>query len=267
MPLEWYHSATFAFFPDETAAMIRRVYENPFEGHARRHFCGFCGTPLTYWSEGPGGGGGGGPRGGGGDEAGYIQVTMGSLCREDLGDLEDMGLIVLPSESGGSGSGSAPTSPSSSSRALSRDSPAEGNNNDDNNNRDYRQQHPSLATSIGGRMTNTTTTTTSPSALAPTVRGGGGSETTGIPWFDTILEGSRLAGRLRATRGLRQGADGAVRVEWEVVEYTDDDDDAIASASANQPGTPSGHGSGSGGKRKMDDRDDADDTLMEGVGQ
>ncbi|KAL1871290.1 hypothetical protein VTK73DRAFT_2158 [Phialemonium thermophilum] len=81
VPLDWYRSMTFAFFPDETNAMIRRAYSSPRERHTLRHFCGFCGTPLTYWSENPR------------SEADYIQLALGSLSSEDLGDLEDMGLI------------------------------------------------------------------------------------------------------------------------------------------------------------------------------
>lgn len=194
--------------------MIRRVYENPFEGHTRRHFCGFCGTPLTYWSELPRG------------EANYIQVTMGSLCRDDLVDLEDLGLV--PSDT--------PTSPGSRGRS-SRESTAAGEEGDG-----------------GGTMTAEQQPVVTPirtSALASTR---GGRETTSIPWFDTILEGSRLAGRLKTTKGLRQSADGATRVEWEIVEYTDD---------RNEPGTPSTNN----GKRKLGDRDDVEDTQMEGVGQ
>lgn len=221
VPIEWYHSATFSFFPDETAAMIRRVYDNPFEGHTRRHFCGFCGTPLTYWSEWPRG------------EANYIQVTMGSLCREDVGDLEELGLVT-----------ETPTSPSSSSpRGPSRGSPVEGGVSNtgmtaEGDSGYQQQQQPTTA--IGGTS----------SALAR-----GGRETTTIPWFDTLLEGSRLARRVRSTRGSRQSADGTTRVEWEIVEYTDDPSD---------PGTPST----GNGKRKLGDRDDADeDAQMEGVGQ
>lgn len=46
-----------------------------------RQFCGFCGTPLSYWSEEPR------------SEADYIQVTLGSLLTEDLHDLEEFGLL------------------------------------------------------------------------------------------------------------------------------------------------------------------------------
>ncbi|KAI1340458.1 hypothetical protein F5Y15DRAFT_40369 [Xylariaceae sp. FL0016] len=81
VPLTWYHSRMFPFFPDETRSSIRRVYSDPIEQHAKRHFCGFCGTPLSYWSEQPR------------SEADYIQLTLGSLLTEDLHGLEEMGLI------------------------------------------------------------------------------------------------------------------------------------------------------------------------------
>ncbi|KAI6092510.1 hypothetical protein F4821DRAFT_224203 [Hypoxylon rubiginosum] len=85
VPLSWYHSQIFPFFPDESRASIRRVYSHPSEQNAMRQFCGFCGTPLSYWSEEPR------------SEADYIQVTLGSLLTEDLHDLEELGL--LPEES------------------------------------------------------------------------------------------------------------------------------------------------------------------------
>ncbi|KAK7225700.1 hypothetical protein V2G26_013703 [Clonostachys chloroleuca] len=81
VPLSWYHSTTFAQFPDETHAMIRRVYTPPNQGSSMRHFCGFCGTPLSYWCENPI------------SEASYINLTLGSLLQDDLRDLEDMGLL------------------------------------------------------------------------------------------------------------------------------------------------------------------------------
>ncbi|KFA68799.1 hypothetical protein S40285_01182 [Stachybotrys chlorohalonatus IBT 40285] len=88
VPLSWYHSTTQAFFPDETHATIRRVYTHPSQQHAKRHFCGYCGTPLSYWSEKPR------------TEADFINLTLGSLLREDLEDLEDMGLVREEGELG-----------------------------------------------------------------------------------------------------------------------------------------------------------------------
>jgi hypothetical protein len=81
VPLAWYHSTTYAFFDDETHTNIRRVYTNPRESDAKRHFCGFCGTPLSYWSESP-------P-----SEADFISLTLGSLVGDDLRDLDELGLL------------------------------------------------------------------------------------------------------------------------------------------------------------------------------
>ncbi|KAI0115011.1 hypothetical protein F4814DRAFT_448847 [Daldinia grandis] len=86
VPLSWYQSQIFPFFPDESRANIKRAYSHPAEQSAMRQFCGFCGTPLSYWSEEPR------------SEADYIQLTLGSLSTEDLRDLEDLGLIPDESE-------------------------------------------------------------------------------------------------------------------------------------------------------------------------
>lgn len=171
------------------------MFDNPFEGHTRRQFCGFCGTPLTYWSEHPR------------TEADYIQITMGSLCREDLGDLEDMGLIP--------------------------ESPGE----------DQTLQLPSRGGAQEAPVTSTST------AVQPVVH----RDTTSIPWFDSIVEGSSLGGRLRATKGTRHSADGATTIEWEIVEYNDDGGEEVSTPSSNN------------GKRKLGDRDDAGEDRMEDV--
>ncbi|KAI5864572.1 hypothetical protein GGS23DRAFT_453523 [Durotheca rogersii] len=84
VPLDWYHSRVFSFFPDESPSFVRRVYTHPAEPSSMRQFCGICGTPLSYWSEEPR------------TEADFIQLTLGSLLTEDLRDLEEMGLV--PSE-------------------------------------------------------------------------------------------------------------------------------------------------------------------------
>ncbi|PQE13077.1 Glutathione-dependent formaldehyde-activating enzyme centromere V protein [Rutstroemia sp. NJR-2017a BBW] len=81
VPLAWYHSTTYAFFDDETHNAIRRTYTSPAEQHAKRHFCGFCGTPLSYWTEEPA------------SHADYISLTLGSLASSDLQDLEELGLL------------------------------------------------------------------------------------------------------------------------------------------------------------------------------
>ena len=61
----------------------------------------------------------------------------------------------------------------------------------------------------------------------------------GVSWFDTLMEGSRLGGRMRMTKGRRTNRSGSVRVEWEVVEWSDDGEDEAAR----------------NGKRKLADRE------------
>ncbi|KAM4060164.1 Mss4-like protein [Hirsutella rhossiliensis] len=179
VPLSWYHSTTFAFFPDETHTMIRRVYTHPSQEHSKRHFCGFCGTPLSYWSESPL------------SEADYINLTIGSLLRDDLRDLEDMGLI--PDE---------------------------------------------LDDDAGGRDR-------TPAPATPT-RSAALRESFGVPWFDGLVEGTRL-GNMRRAQGVKRSHDGRVSVEWEIVEYAagSDSDADMETESAS-----------SSGKRKMQDRED-----------
>lgn len=81
VPLDWYQSHTASYFPDETPSDIRRTFVPPRLPHSKRNFCGFCGTPLTYWSEEPR------------EEAEYVSVSVGSLFWEDQKALEDLELL------------------------------------------------------------------------------------------------------------------------------------------------------------------------------
>ncbi|KAG6018043.1 hypothetical protein E4U43_007767 [Claviceps pusilla] len=182
VPLSWLHSTTFAFFDDETHTMIRRVYTHPSQEHTKRNFCGFCGTPLSYWSEEPR------------SEADYINLTLGSLLQEDLQDLEDLGLI--PEENEGEG-----------------------------DEQDKRKEKEGSTRSQGIVL----------------------RQSFGVPWFDGMVEGTRL-GRLRRTHGIKHSGDGAVKVEWEIIEQSDAPegrDDVDVESSSGLPG-----------KRKLQDRED-----------
>lgn len=153
---------------DETHANIRRTYTSPQEQNSKRQFCGFCGTPLSFWSEEPV------------SEAQFISLTLGSLAGVHLRDLEDLGL--LPKE------------------AL---------------------QEAKLNTAQAGNQ-----------ALVRE------DATEGLPWFATMVEGSRL-GNMKKAWGKKQSSDGRYQVEWEVTEWSSDSPDSAT------PGTPS--------KRKLDD--------------
>ncbi len=51
-----------------------------------------------------------------------------------------------------------------------------------------------------------------------------GRDLTGIPWFESLISGSRL-GKLQTTKGTRESRDGRIRVEWDITEWTTDDDE------------------------------------------
>ncbi|KAF5010558.1 hypothetical protein FDECE_3300 [Fusarium decemcellulare] len=193
VPLSWYHSTTYAFFPDETHTLIRRVYTHPSQQHSKRHFCGYCGTPLSYWSEDPR------------SEAEFINLTLGSLLREDLRDLEDMGLI-----------------------------PEEG---------EERQSSPEPSVAVVGRNT----------ALR---------QSYGVPWFDGMVEGTRL-GNMRRSQGVKRSQDGRVKVEWEIIEFSGNGNSDEAGGSADQTEVTGGGEDiemelSHPGKRKLQDRDDVE---------
>ena len=81
VPLTRLISTTYAYYPDETHGAIRRVFTPNHAPQTKRHFCGFCGTPLSYWSEeSP-------------EEAEWICVNLSSLKSDSLEWLEDTGFL------------------------------------------------------------------------------------------------------------------------------------------------------------------------------
>ncbi|TAQ85899.1 hypothetical protein B7494_g5801 [Chlorociboria aeruginascens] len=158
VPLAWYESTTFSYFEDETHNNIRRTYSEP-QDNATRQFCGFCGTPLSYYTEIPQ------------TEAEYIALTLGSLSSSDLRDLEELGL--LPTEV------------------------VEDAENDKE------------------KMENVVAHARSNVLADPTNEG--------MPWFETMVEGSKL-GKMRKSWGHRQAKDERGYVEWEILEWTEEDD-------------------------------------------
>ncbi|KAL8870938.1 MAG: hypothetical protein Q9174_003130 [Haloplaca sp. 1 TL-2023] len=84
IPLSSLQSTTHAFYPDESHSEIRRVFSPRHAPHTKRHFCGFCGTPLSHWSEEPK------------EDAEWIHVNVGSLRRESMERLADEGLLAGP---------------------------------------------------------------------------------------------------------------------------------------------------------------------------
>ncbi|KAF3481204.1 uncharacterized protein GIQ15_03963 [Arthroderma uncinatum] len=168
VPLEWYQSSTVSYFPDETHAAIRRTFVPPEDPHCRRVFCGFCGTPLTHWTESP-------P-----EEADYMSITVGSLFSQDQSALEDLGLLPEDADTG------APVISTSTSTSVT---PA-----------------PSSSRQVAS---------TEPQMFVTRQRGTLG----GIPWFEEMIEGSRLGRVGKHRRGV--GGNESMHVEWEVTEWHD----------------------------------------------
>ena len=81
MPLPWLHSTTYAYYPDESHGSIRRVFSPETAQNTKRHFCGFCGTPLTYWSEET-------P-----EQAQLVCVSLGTLGHNSMETLADLGIL------------------------------------------------------------------------------------------------------------------------------------------------------------------------------
>ena len=175
---------------DESHSSIRRTYTSPSEQNSKRHFCGFCGTPLAYWSEET-------PA-----EAEYISLTLGSLVGSDLRDLEELG--VLP-------------------REAVEDAVGE---------REVLESAGEKGKGIGGVLSE---------------RAGGGNGEEGLPWFETMVKGSKL-GNVQRSWGERRSGNGRFKVEWEIVEWTED-------------GGEGGEGTKSPAKRKLGEVDQ--DELME----
>jgi hypothetical protein len=83
IPLSSIQSTTYAYYPDETHSSIRRVFTPRHAPHTKRHFCGYCGTQLSFWQEDR-------------DDselAEWLYVNLGSLETNSLELLETAGIL------------------------------------------------------------------------------------------------------------------------------------------------------------------------------
>ncbi|KAK3701609.1 hypothetical protein LTR37_015360 [Vermiconidia calcicola] len=94
VPLDFYHSTTYAHFPDETHHSIRRTFHTPAAHPAglptRRQFCGYCGTHLTAWNEGHEA-----------HSADHLDITLGSLTGESVRRLQELAILADADEEDG----------------------------------------------------------------------------------------------------------------------------------------------------------------------
>ena len=91
------------------------------------------------------------------------------------------------------------------------------------------------------------------------VGGSQGSEKVAVPWFETLVEGSRL-GRMKRRSGGGESSDGRIKVEWEVTEWTSSNDVEGSGQEARAETTTTVLGTG---KRKLDETEGGDHAMRE----
>ncbi|EKV09254.1 Glutathione-dependent formaldehyde-activating enzyme/centromere protein V [Penicillium digitatum] len=176
VPLGWYQSHTRSFFPDESHSSIRRIHSPRHAPQTQRVFCGYCGTPLTFWTEEPL------------EESNFLSVTIGSLLVDDQRALDDLGLLP----------------------------------------RDFDEETPPAGIFTSSEIAPASETASS-SAIAPLSKDFADisrslqhGRTGGIPWFEEMVEGSRLGRLMRAQRGMGRSVEQSTSVQWEFSEWHDD---------------------------------------------
>ncbi|PYH45709.1 uncharacterized protein BP01DRAFT_391479 [Aspergillus saccharolyticus JOP 1030-1] len=219
VPLSWYQSHTQSYFPDETHASIRRIFSPYHAPHTQRVFCGFCGTPLTYWSEVPR------------DEADYMSVSLGSLFGEHQRKLEDLDLLP-------------PAVPSSDEEEEEDDDEVEevprvagaevevaGKEDEEEQETYAEHESEQEAKVVAIPATASGDQPTSSRVVIPALADGGGSGLSrsyrqgtlgGIPWFEEMIEGSQLGRLMKMRRGVGVSDDHSTTVEWEISEWSSD---------------------------------------------
>ncbi|KAI2791069.1 hypothetical protein POX_c03924 [Penicillium oxalicum] len=205
VPLDWYQSHTLSFFPDETHASIRRVFTPPNAPQTRRIFCGFCGTPLSFWTEAPD------------EEADFMSVSIGSLSREHQRALEDLGL--LPD--------------------LEEDE--EGEEADVEEDEPKAKIAKTSATETAPEPDARPSNIVIPSRQkSNTVRTHHRGVVGGIPWFEELVEGSQLGRLIRQRRGVGISPDQSTSIEWEISEWQGDDVGGAVDSSDDSNGLTTG---------------------------
>jgi hypothetical protein len=226
IPLAWLHSTTYAFFPDESPALIRRSYTPRYAPSSKRFFCGVCADLLTIWSEAS-------P-----EDAAYAHVNWHTL---ELGSRETLGeLGVLPDEYGFDEGIESRPEPEAS-RMVETAARGEQSSLERGGTNDGTEYHrPTVVqTRVSGP-----TADLAPSTVFSSLLG------RDVPWFESMLEGSPL-GRMRRRTGGGVSSDGRTRIEWEIVEY-----------GANVGQGNVGQSPQVGSKRRLGDDAEADDVTM-----
>lgn len=148
-----------------------------------------------------------------------MSVTLGSLFSDDLRMLED--LELLPRDVTEDGSDGRPRTVTDTTSAATASSPA---------------TPPATSSSSAAASA-------SPSFVKSYREG----TTAGIPWFEEMIEGSKLGRIMRKRRGFGVSDDQSTTIEWEISEWH---------GSGSDTGRAMSESSGGTGKRKVDEMTD-----------
>ncbi|KAL2887226.1 hypothetical protein HOO65_050347 [Ceratocystis lukuohia] len=151
-------------------------------------------------------------------------VSLGSMAREDLHDLEELGYILGPRE---------PEEGASKLEALSGEEEEEGEeeNEEDKDTSDKRnkektkqqQQKPPQKHAVGSKAgTGGRTSGAKKNSSSSKKQVREQSVSTRLPWFEGFIGDLASGGHLRHHHGKHTSQDGNTHVEWEVVELTGD---------------------------------------------
>ncbi|KAI5285198.1 hypothetical protein KEM55_000752, partial [Ascosphaera atra] len=171
---------------------------------ARRTFCGFCGTPLTYWAEKPRG------------EEKFISVTVGSLRGRDQRRLEELG--VLP-EAESSDEEEEEEVSERKGKAHEDDKDSDADDDDDvevvqGEVEDADDAGPAHANARSGAVARRAGEDDDTLLRAPRVSTAHRTGTSaGIPWFEDMIHGSRLGRTQRMRRGQGEAPDDSAKMQ------------------------------------------------------
>jgi hypothetical protein len=207
VPLDWYQSSTRSFFEGESHSSIRRSFSPRHAPQTQRIFCGFCGTPLTFWTEEPL------------HESEFMSISIGSLLIEDQRALDDLGLLPEDFDD--------------------EEAPRAGVS--------LSERAPAQTTSSSVIIPSFEDSTSFPDISTSLQRG----RTGGIPWFEEMMEGSRLGRLMRSRRGMGISDDQSTSIQWEFSEWHDDGTGGIVQQDSDSSGR-------SRAKRKRVTRADAE---------
>ena len=178
---------------------------------------------MTYWSESPR------------NEADFVSVTIGSLHGDDQRTLEDLDLL-----------------PGSSEDEEEDDEEEEPESEEEVDDEVPASRHPvpasSTATAAPPSSSVVVPTFGSEPLLTRSTRHGTAS---GIPWFEEMIEGSRLGRVMKGRRGMGVSDDDSTKIQWEVSEWHDD---GTGGAVRQMQSSSSSYSRDSSGKRKRGSR-------------